>query len=196
MPQWSPAMRAILWMDAVLLGALALDVGGMPPALGDGPSTWTWIVLAGSTLTAMLAALSAFELTVPGRGRAWLWLPAPALVVWIGASGLGCLAVPAGAEVWGDTVGEAAECLGFLLKTSLPLLALILLMLWRAAPSMPGRVLAMGAIASAGAAASLLALVHPHDAALLDLGAHAIALAIVLAISAVAARFRAERLAL
>jgi len=36
----------------------------------------------------------------------------------------------------------------------------------------------------------LLALVHPHDAALLDLDAHAIAIAIVLGITAAAARIR------
>jgi len=49
-------------------------------------------------------------------------------------------------------------------------------------------VVALGGLASTGAAASLLALVHPHDAALLDLGAHAIAIVAVLAVGAVAAR--------
>ena len=50
--------------------------------------------------------------------------------------------------------------------------------------------LAMGALASAAAAATLLALVHPHDMSLLDLGAHAVALAVVLGLSALAARLR------
>jgi hypothetical protein len=186
---WPPAARALLWMDAVLLVVAALAVGGMPPALGHGASAWTWIALGGSTLTAVLAALSAFELSAPGRRQAWALLPVPAFLLWIGASGLGCLAPPSGAEVWGDEVSEAGKCLGFLLAISLPLLALILFMLWTA-PLMTARTLALGAIASAGAAASLLALVHPHDAALLDLGAHAVAIAIVLGITAAAARIR------
>ena len=185
---WPAAVRAVLWLDAVVLAALALALGGKLPALGHGLGIWTWTASAGSTLTAVLAALAAFELTAPGRGRAWGWLPVPGFALWVGASGLGCLALPGGTDVWGDTLAEAGECLAFLLKISAPLLALMLFMLWRAAPLMPWRAVAMGGIASAGAAASLLALVHPHDAALLDLGAHAIAAAVVLAVGAVAAR--------
>lgn len=178
---WSPAARAFLWLDVVLLAAAALALV-VSQGLGYGASAWIWIALAGSTLTALLAAFAAFEMTVPGRSRAWTWLPAPAVAVWIVASGIGCLALPGGADVWGDTVAEAGQCLGFLLMISLPLLALMLLMLWRSAPRVTPGVLAMGAIASAGAAASLLALVHPHDVTLLDLGAHAVASAIVLGI--------------
>lgn len=180
-------VRAILWLDAVLLVGLALAAAGKLPALHD-QGVWTWTASAGSSLTAALAALSAFELTSPGRSRLWGWLPLPGFVLWVGASGLGCAALPSDADAWGDTLEEARECLGFLLKISAPLLALMLFMLWRAAPVMPWRAVAMGGLASAGAAASLLALVHPHDAALLDLGAHAIALAVVLAAAAVAAQ--------
>ena len=180
-------VRTILWLDGVLLVAAALALGGMPPALEPGASVWTWIALAGSTLTAASAALSAFELSAPGRSRAWTWLPVPALLLWIGASGLGCFAA---ADRWGDTLAEAGQCLKFLLAISAPLLALMVFMLWRVSPSLPWRVLALGGLASAGAAASLLALVHPHDATLLDLGAHAIAVAIILGASATAARLR------
>ena len=183
---WSPAARAMLWMDAVLLVAAGLAIAGMPPALGYGASVWTWSALGGATLTALLAAFAAFEMTVPGRSRAWAFLPAPAFVLWIVASGVGCLALPGGADAWGDTLAEAGQCLRFLLMISLPLLALMLVMLWRSAPLVTPGVLAMGAIASAGAAAGLLGLVHPHDASLLDLGAHAVALAIVLGIGAFA----------
>jgi hypothetical protein len=187
---WPPAVHAILWLDAVLVVAAVLALVGMPPALGDAPSAWTWIALAGSTLTAVIAALSAFELSAPGRSYAWMLLPAPAIVLWIAGSGMGCLAVPGDADTYGETVAEAGRCLGFLLMISAPLFTLILFMLWRAAQPMPGRVLAMGAVASAGAAASLLALVHPHDSSVLDLGAHAAAFAVVLGASAVAARIR------
>ena len=151
---WPAAVRAILWMDAVVLAGLALAAGGKLPALGYDAGLWTWTASAGSTLTTVLAALSAFELTAPGRSRLWGWLPVPGFVLWIGASGLGCLALPSDTNAWGDTLAEAGECLAFLLKISAP----------------------------------LLALVHPHDAALLDLGAHAIAIALVLAAGAVAAR--------
>src|SRR5688572_1020929 len=154
----SPAVRAILWLDGVLLVAAALALFGMPPALGRGASVWTWVALAGSTLTAASAALSAFQLSERPRSRAWRWLPVPALVLWIGASGAGCFGAT---DVWGATVAEAGQCLKFLLAISAPLLALMVFMLGRVAPRLPARVMAVGGLASIGAAASLLALVHP-----------------------------------
>jgi hypothetical protein len=186
--------RAILWLDAVVLVGLALAAGGRLPLLSYQHSTWTWLATFGSVLTAVLAALAAFDLTAPGRARLWRWLPLPGLALWLGASGLGCLALPEEAAVWGDTVEEAGECLRFLLLISAPLLALMLFMLWRAAPLLPWLAVAMGGLASAGAAATLLELVHPHDAALLDLGVHLVAVAVVLAAAAVATPFVRRRL--
>ena len=182
-----PAVRAILWLDGVLLVAAALALFGLPPGLGRGASAWTWIALAGSTLTAASAALAAFELSERGRSRAWRWLPAPALILWIGASGAGCFGA---ADAWGATVAETGQCFKFVLAISAPLLALMVFMLWRVAPRLPARVMAVGGLASASAASSLLVLVHPHSPTLLDLGAHAIAVAIVVGASAVVARQR------
>ena len=189
---WPPAVHAILWLDGVLVVAALLALVGMPPALAqltsEDASTWTWLAFVGSGLTAVSAALCAFGLGTPGRSHAWMLLPAPALALWIAGAGMGCVG---GEEQWGESAAEAGRCLGFLLMIATPLLVLILFMLWRAAARMPARMLAMGALASAGAAASLLALVHPHDMSLLDLGAHAAAFGIVLAVSAAAARLRA-----
>jgi len=186
---WPPAVRAILWMDAVLVIAGILAFARVHPALGSGSGTWTWTALAGSTLTAGLAALSAFETSVPGRGRAWAWLPVPALALWLAATGLDCAAIPEGAHAWGSTLAEAGQCLRFLLSMSVPLLVLILAMLWWMAPARPALPMLLGALASAGGAASLLALVHPHPASFLDLAAaHAVALLVVLAAGAAASR--------
>jgi hypothetical protein len=185
-----PSLRAILWLDAVLLLGAGLALAGKPPVLAPGADAWTWLALAGSTLTAVLAAVSAFHLAARSDNQVWSLLPAPACVLWIAASGLGVLTAPASADTWGDTPAEALECLGFLLMTGLPLLALIVFMLWRASPLVPRRVLAMGALASAGAGASLLGVVHPHAGSALDLLAHAVAIGL-LAIGAVAVRLRA-----
>jgi hypothetical protein len=183
----------MLWLDAVLLLAALLALGGLPPALGQVSSPWTWIALAGSTLTAASAALSAFESTRDEYNPAWNLLPLPAFGLWMAASGIGCFALPDGAFAWGSTLGEAAECLRFLLAISAPLLALILFMLWWVSPRMPGRAMAFGGLASCGAAATILVLVHPHDAALLDLGIHALAILVVLAVSALAAHLPARK---
>jgi Negative regulator of sigma F len=190
---WPPAVHAILWLDGVLVVGALLALAGMPPELAqltsEDASTWTWLAFVGAGLTAVSAVLCAFGLGTPGRSHAWLLLPVPALVLWIIGSGMGCLE---GAEASGADAAGAGRCLGFLLMISAPLLVLVLFMLWRAAARMPMRMLAMGALATAGAAASLLALVHPHDMSIVDLGAHAAALGIVLGVSAVAALVRAR----
>jgi hypothetical protein len=187
-----PALRAILWMDAVLLVGAGLALAGMPPALAPGADRWTWLALVGSALTAVLAALAAFNLCAPKDNQVWTLLPVPAIVLWAAASGLGALTMSAGAAPADETPADALECVEFLLMTGLPLLALIVFMLWRAAPVAPRRALAMGALASAGAAASLLTLVHPHAAGVLDLCAHAGAIAVMLGIGAALARLRAR----
>jgi hypothetical protein len=186
-----PAVRAVLWMDAAVLLGVAFAFARTPALAQAG--AWTWVALIGSTLTAVLGALAAFELAAPGRGYAWVLLPTPAFLLWIAASGLGCVGATEEDEAWGRTLGEASECFVFLLTVSAPLLAAMFGLLWWAGPALPWRALAMGAVASAGAAATLLTLWHPHQATFLDLGAHAAALAAVLGIAALIARIRAKR---
>jgi hypothetical protein len=181
---WPPSVRAILWMDAVLLVGVALALAGKPPALGHATGVWTWLALGGSVLTAVFAAVAAFHLSALPQQQIWTMLPVPAMVLWAAATLLGYLTLPADAQPWGDALAAAGECLGFLLAVGLPILALIVFMLWLAAPAAPRQVLAMGALASAGAAASLLTLVHPHDSAFADLCAHGTAFAVMLGIGA------------
>ena len=183
-----PTLRAILWLDAVLLLGAGLALAGRGPELPAGADLWTWLALAGSTLTAVLSALAAFHLCKETDNGVWTSLPVPALALWIASSVLGYLTMPAGAEPWGDTLEEAAECFAFLLKSGLPLLALIVAMLWHAGHAAPHGVLAMGGLASAGAAGTLLLLVHAHASSVLDVCAHAAALVVTLAIAAAAAR--------
>lgn len=187
---WPPAVRAILWIDAALLVGVALALAGRPPALGHGIALWTWLALGGSVLTAVLAALAAFHLSALPQQQIWTALPVPAMVLWAAATALGYLTLPADADPWGDTLAEAGQCVGFLLGAGAPLLVLIVFMLWRAAPVAPRRVLAMGVLAAAGAAASLLTLVHPHASAFADLCAHGTAFIALLGIGVAFARAR------
>ena len=191
--RWPPAVRAILWMDAVLLVGVALALAGKPPALGHETDLWTWLSLGGSVLTAVLAALAAFHLSAGDENPVWTLLPVPAIVLWGAASLFGYLTLPADADPWGETLAEAGECLAFLMKSGLPLLALIVFMLWQAAPVAPRRVLSMAALAAAGAATSLLTLVHPHASAFLDACAHITAMVVMLGIGAAFARLRRAR---
>jgi hypothetical protein len=144
------------------------------------------LAATGAVLTAVTAACAAFATSVPGRSAGWALLPLPPLALWIGASGLGCLrewAAP-GTDIPGaDTV---MGCFSFLICVSVPLSALIVVMLRRACPLRPNLTAALGGLAVAAAAAALLMPVHPHDATATDLLIHAAAVAIIIGLNGLA----------
>ena len=185
LPPW---LRALGWLAVVAALGAALasiaDLSALRQRLEAVPDMW--LAVLGSTLTALLAALAAFQVSLPDRRPAWALLPVPALLLWIGASGLGCLrswTVPGTHET------DGRVCLVFIIGVSLPLSALLLAMLRRACPLRPGLTAVLGGLAAAAAAATLLNLFHPYDAAATDLALHALAVGIVvLANRAVGAR--------
>ena len=77
-------------------------------------------------------------------------------------------------------MGEARDCLVFIVFLSVPLSALLLIMLRRAYPLYPGLTATIGGLAVAAAAATLLNFFHPYDAAATDLVVHAVAVALVI----------------
>ena len=176
-----PTLRALMWLGVVLAAALcfalAVDLRPILRRLEAAPDMWLSAV--GSTLTAVLAAFAAFQLSVPGRSRLWAVVPWPAAVLWLGASGLGCLRtwlVP-GVQVPG--LGDSMECFRFIAGFSVPLSAVLLLMLRRARPLQPGLVAMTAGLAAAAAAATLLWFVHPFDASAIDLAVHIVAVGLV-----------------
>lgn len=120
--------------------------------------------MASSLLTGVLAALAAFQVSLPDRSRLWLLLPLPALVVWLSNIGYQCLTqwIAVGPE--GLTMGEAARCFATLVLTGLPLSLLMLVMLRYTALLRPTAATLMGSLAVAAITASALALFHIIDA--------------------------------
>ena len=80
-------------------------------------------------------------------------------------------------------MGEARDCLVFIVALSVPLSALLFVMLRRAYPLYLGLTAAIAGLAVAAAAATLLNFFHPYDAAATDLAVHAVAVAIIIAVS-------------
>src|SRR5581483_8117831 len=119
LPPWR---RALAWLAIVAVLAVALFV-----RFGAGTMLHRWsaapdlgVAACGAVLTAITAALASFVLAVPGRPIRWAWLPVPSALVWIGASGLGCLR----AHIPGMPVLNlhgANDCLIFIVSFSLPL---------------------------------------------------------------------------
>jgi hypothetical protein len=184
-----PMLRALTWLGGAAAIAVALaafaDVTAMWQRITAAPDLWLAVI--GSTGTAVCAAIAAFELSLPDAPRAWAALPLPAAILWIAASGLGCLRTWIAPQTHVATMGEARDCLIFIVALSVPLSALLIAMLRRAYPLNIGLTAGVGGLAVAAAAATLLNFFHPYDAAATDLAVHAIAVVIVVAANSVLA---------
>jgi hypothetical protein len=176
-----PRLRALVWLAFVAAIAIALamtcDIESMLRRFVAAPDLC--IAAAGSMLTAVLAALAAFQLSLPDRKPFWALLPAPALVLWISASGIGCLRSWAVADIYPIPVGGTDHCLLFILALSTPLSVFLVLMLRRGCSLRPTLTSVLGGLACASAAASLLNFIHSHDASAPDMLVHAFAVGAV-----------------
>ena len=187
-----PMVRAAFWLCAATLGASVsvYALADLPTFMARARDPRQFIELAATLATGILAVIAAFEVSLPDRGRGWALLPMPALAVWLATTGVGC------AEAWFAGVradmSESAECFVILVGTSVPLGLVLSWMLLRAKPLAPAPVAAMGGLGVAGVAAFLLQFFHPFDVTVMDFAVHAVAVGLVVAISAVSGRKLAE----
>jgi len=138
----------------------------------------------GAVVTAVCAAWAAFALGVPGRSPNWAWLPLPGLLLWVGASGLGCLRDLVAPIAPVASAHQAGDCLVFIISFSVPLSLLLIALLRRACSLRPVRTAVMIGLASAAASAALLEICHGFAVAATDLLMHALAVGIVVAANA------------
>lgn len=167
-----PVVRAGPWilLAAAILGLLTIS-HGLRPQLAERLRDPVFATsLTASALTGVLAAISAFMLSLPDRSRAWLWLPAPALAAWLMNIGYQCFAgwvsLPPGAI----TVEAASSCVATLVLTSLPLSLVLFAMLRYAAPLRPFSAILAGSLAVSAVTSTVLSLFHPLDATVMVLG--------------------------
>ena len=183
LPPW---LRTVGWLLVVAaIAAMLLMHFGMSGMLHrwDAAPDLAWAGV-GAVVTTICAAWAAFALSVPGQRALWAWLPLPGAVLWIGASGLGCLRIliEPGSHLAG--LRQSSDCLVFIISFSIPLSALLIILLRRAFPLRPVLTAVMVGLASAAASASLLEICHAYDAAATDLLTHALAVALVVAANA------------
>ena len=178
-----PLFRALAWFAVLVALTIALaafsDLDAVWQRISSAPDLWLAVI--GSTMTAILAAIAVFELSLPDAPRAWAVLPLPAALFWVGARGFGCLRGWVAPQSHVAVMSEARDCLMFIVFLSVPLSALLLLMLRRAYPLYPGLTATIGGLSVAAAAATLLNFFHPYDAAATDLVVHLVAVALVVA---------------
>jgi hypothetical protein len=182
-PLRAPVLRAVTWFAIVTALAVLIVLRSANLAMFMDRMHVLRIALEaiGSLLTAVSAILVAFELSIPGRSARWAWLPLPPFLLWVAASGMGCLAnrfgIPGGRA-------EGANCFLFIAAVSVPLSIALFWMLRRARPIAPLPVAAFGTLGAAAAAATLLQFFHPFDITVLDLGFHFAAVGFVVFLGA------------
>ena len=166
-----PVVRAAGWLIlAALVLALLTISQGIRPDLDQRLHDPAFAVsIAASLLTAVLAAIAAFQLSLPDRSRRWLLLPLPALVVWLSTVGYQCMTQWISIGPQGLALGEAARCFATLVLSGLPLSLALLVMLRYAAPLRPSAVALTAGLAVAGITATALSLFHVLDATALIL---------------------------
>lgn len=181
-----PWWRTFGWLLAVVAIALALlahyGADDMLQRWAAAPDL-KWAAL-GAAITTICAAWTALALSVPGRRALWAWLPLPGALLWIGASGLGCLRTWFMPNPQAAALQQSANCLLFIVGLSIPLSALLIVLLRRACPLRPMLTAVMVGLASAAASACLLEIGHAHDSAATDLLTHVLAVVLVIAINA------------
>jgi hypothetical protein len=178
LPPW---LRTVAWLLVVATCAVLLlmhfGVSGMLRRWDAAPDlAWAGI---GAVITTICAAWAAFALSVPGQRASWAWLPLPGALLWIGASGLGCLQFLFEPGTHITSLHQSSDCLVFIISFSIPLSALLIVLLRRAYPLRPMLTAVMVGLASAAASASLLEICHAYDAAATDLLTHALAVTLV-----------------
>ena len=184
-PAW---LRACAWL-LVSAGVIVLATSffGMrpqwPDPLRDPVGGLEWF---GGALTGVLAAFAVFQLSVPGRDPRWAWLPVPALLLWTGGVGLGCLVEWLQAGPSFDP--RAMSCAREVALVGLPIAAVLLLMVRHAALARPRATALLGGLAAAALSSAGVSLFHVGETAAMVLVGHLLAVLVLSALCALASR--------
>ncbi len=183
-----PLVRAALWLgfSVAVIGAIVLVVGPRHDLADRLAQPWEAAQMALAALTAVLAAIAAFHLSLPDRSDRWALLPLPGFLLWLATLGWGCMTdfIRRGPD--GLALGPSWGCFGFILGLSVPMGGALLLALRHAAPIRPVPTMATGVLSVAMLASVGLSITHHLDAAIMVLVWHAGAVLLVVALGATA----------
>jgi hypothetical protein len=194
-PLPAPMLRAAGFLAAGgVFVAIVVALNGLRPDLADVMALpWRQTEFAASIATAILAAIAAFHLAVPGRSAAWALLPVPAATLWLASLGSGCwhdfLRLGPEGLAW----GTSWSCLRAIVLTSIPLGGLLFWMVRFGDAARPVPTASYGVLAVAAMGAAGLSLYHHLEAAFLVLLWHIGTVALLVATGAMGNRrlFRA-----
>ncbi|MEO3471901.1 DUF1109 domain-containing protein [Roseomonas sp. CAU 1739] len=166
-----PGLRAALWVGFAMLVVAACVVffGPRHDLMERMQRPHEVAQFAFTVATGVLAAIAAFELSLPDRSERWALLPLPTAILWGGSLGMGCLADMARMGPEALALGTSWGCFRFIVLMGVPLAVSLVWMLRYAGPIRPVPVAALGGLAGAALSAAGLSLFHHLDAALMVL---------------------------
>lgn len=183
---FAPFWRATVWICiAALVNAAAVILHGIRPDLTQLLATPSYsLLLAATVITALLAALAVFFISVPGWSKYWALLPIPGVIFWFSVAGYGCFSdwLRVGPE--GLKMGHSVDCFSWIVAISLPLSLVLYFMVRHAAWVRPGTTLLLGMLSTAAFAATGLSLLHDLDTSLMIMIWHGGAVLVLLGLSA------------
>jgi hypothetical protein len=182
-----PLLRALAWLSVVAALSVVLIAreAHLSIFMQRIATPRVAVECLATALTAITAVIAAFQLSVPGQSPWWAALPLPPFLLWLAASGLGCLANGLGFYGAQGAAGESYSCFTFIAGASLPLAAALFWMLRRARPIAPMPVALLGTLGVAATAAFILQFFHPFDVTAIDLALHLAAIALIVLIGTV-----------
>lgn len=187
----SPMRRTLLWlaMTSAIIFAFVAMHGLRPGWLQELMVPGAAIEWISSVLTGALAAYALFQISVPGRSRAWIWLPLPFAVLWLAGIGMGCMHDVAhmGSAAFAFD-GGSFECARAIAFASVPLGLLLLLMVRHAGVVCPSRAAMLAALSAAALSSAGVSLFHKGETALMSLLWHVGAVVVLSMLSWLCAR--------
>ena len=162
---FQPLWRAVLWIAlAVAILALVLVLHGVRTDLQERLGDPVFVLgLTGTLLTGAIAAVAAFELSLPDRPTIWAWAPVPAVVLWQSAIAYRCLSGWVSLEPSAMRAGAVAALVLIVPSLAFPMLV----MLRHAAFHCRTSIAVTSALAVAGLSAAVLSLLHNVEASLI-----------------------------
>ncbi len=166
-----PWLRTLLWLGIAAAGLIGVVLVMAPrPELAERLRETRFLIeLSAIAVTAILAAMAAFAISIPGSHGSLMLLPLPGALVWLASLGDGCRQAWVADGGFGPHFALDWGCIPImLLAMTSPALAM-LAMLRRSAQVAPARSAILGALAATALGSFALKLLHVHDTSILVL---------------------------
>jgi hypothetical protein len=190
-----PLMRAGLLLAVLLaaMAALAAFGGHVEETLAHLAGLPFALELIGALIAGVTSIVAAVMLSIPGRTRAWLYLPVPGLALWLAGGGLECYRQVQELGFVPMSMFASQDCFVFIMTAGLPTAAAAYVFLRRHLSIDAVRVTALAGLGAALLAAALLQFIHAHGTNPVDFGTHVVAVTLLTLFAMAVGRFERAR---